>query len=200
MSFTNENDPFKVFNEHWIHLKGYYKADFGWKGVFETSNPTDRTIEEFLKVTFFSNAKFIVHFELFMDYKFDAEFTFIPLEVTPIKAKTTFTNPLAVARYQEELTGKFKASHEIKAGDFYVQWKQDMKVPKYSFYDYLFKDGPKPWPKDADTEYKYDDTVQFYKDPNSKNNLFKLYAPNAAITKQIGEKVFYKYDFIKQGQ
>jgi hypothetical protein len=60
----------------------------------------------------------------------------------------TYSDPLAVARYQEELTGLFKVSHEIKATDFYVRWKKDVKTPKYSFYDYLFKSG-KLLPSDA---------------------------------------------------
>ena len=77
---------------------------------------------------------------------------------------------------------------------------KDLKVPKYSFYDYLFKDGPAPYPKDADKEYMYNPELIMYKDPNSKNNLFKKYAPEAAITKAIKETVFYKYDFVKAGQ
>jgi len=172
--------------------------DFGWKGKYDTSYPTEQTIEDYLSVSLFSIGKFHVHFELFK-FMFAADFVFVPLEVIPIKAKILYTNPLAVARYQEDITGLFKLSHEIKAGDFYIEWLKDLKVPKYSFYDYLFKDGPAPYPKDIDSEFKYNPELRMFKDPNSKNNLFKIYAKDAPITKAIKETVFFKYDLVKAG-
>ncbi len=132
-------------------------------------------------------------------FHFEAEFILVPLEVTPIKAQVTYTDPLAIARYQEELTGIFKASHEIKAGDFYVRWRKDLGVPKYSFYDFLFKSGPRPYPKDPKNEFKTNEELVWYKDPNSVFNFFKEYAPESPITKQIGEKIYYKVDLVNKG-
>ena len=87
LSFTNKYTPYEFIHHHdLIHLGGYYNADFGWKGKYDTSFPTERTIKDYLSLSFFSVAKFSLSFKLLRSYTFDAEFVFIPLEVTPIKA------------------------------------------------------------------------------------------------------------------
>jgi hypothetical protein len=84
MSFTK---PYEIIHHHnKIHLDALYNFDFGWKGKYDTSFPTKSTIKDYLSLGLFSVAKLKVSLKLFDFYTFDAEFVFIPLEVTPIKA------------------------------------------------------------------------------------------------------------------
>ncbi len=56
-------------------------------------------------------------------------------------------------------------------------------MPKHSFYDFLFKNGPAPYPKDPKNEFKPNEEFVWYKDPNSAFNFFKEYAPDSPVTK-----------------
>ena len=70
-----------------------------------------------------------------------------------------------------------------------------MKLPKFSFYDYLFKNGPLPLPQDL-TPFKFNPDLKKWKDPNTKVNLIKTFVTDTTLTSWIGEGKYCDFDFI----
>lgn len=159
--------------------------DFGYKALYDTEIPTSDLIQDSLSVKLFSNIRVSFRLSLLHFFKFDVDFNFVPLEFTPLKMYLTYTNPIAVARYQTPLTLLFKAGYETKVADFWVSWSKDMFLPKFSFLDYL-KGGPIPIPMDITTGFKYNPDLKLYDDPNSKVSLVKTLITDPTLTSWIG--------------
>ena len=154
-AYTNDGTPRSILSLPDIFMSSYnYNFDFGYKGVYETAFPSDTLIEDTVSIKFFSHAKVKFQFNILKIYNYDIEFSFVPVEVTPLKMYLTYTNPAAIARYQTPLTMIFKSGYETKVADFKVTWSKDLKLPKFSFYDFFFKNGPAPYPKDL-TSFKF---------------------------------------------
>ena len=117
-AYTNDAMPRSILSIPDIFMSSYnYNFDFGYKGVYETSFPTSTLIQDVVSVKFFSNARVSFHVSILNQYKFDVDFNFIPLEITPLKMYLNYTNPTAIVRYQTPLTLFFKAAYETKVAD-----------------------------------------------------------------------------------
>ena len=194
-AYSNDLNPRNIFTLDKIFASQYsYYFDFGYKGQYDTAQPSAELIEDTVSFKFFSNARVSLRFKIFDFYDFAADFSFIPLEVTPLKMYLTYTNPTSIAKYQTPLTLLFKAGYSVKAADFIVSWSKDLKMPKYSLYDYLFKSGPLPLPTDL-KGFKFVG-ASLYEDPNTKFNLVKALIPDKSLTSWIGEGKYCDFDFI----
>jgi len=196
-AYTNDDNPRTIVAWPDIFKAQYnYNFDFGYKGVYETAFPSDTLIEDTVSLKFFSHAKVKFQFWLLKNlYRYDIEFSFIPVEVTPLKMYLTYTNPTAIARYQTPLTAVFKAGYETKVADFQVTWSKDLRLPKFSFFDYFFKSGPVPFPKDL-YAFKFNPDLGGYADPNLKVNLVEALVTDTTLTSWIGKGKYGSFDFI----
>ena len=195
-AYTNDATPRTILSLPDIFMSSYnYNFDFGWKGAYETAFPSDELIEDTVAIKFFSHAKVKFQFNILKIYNYDIEFSFVPVEVTPLKMYLTYTNPASIVRYQTPLTMIFKSGYETKVADLKVTWSKDLKLPKFSFYDFFFKNGPAPYPKDL-TAFKFNSGLQGYEDPNLKVNLVKAFVTDTTLTSWIGKGKYCDFDFV----
>jgi hypothetical protein len=196
-AYTNDLTPSSILSFPGLFMSSYsYNFDFGYKGQYDTLWPTSDLIQDVLSVKLFSNARVSLHVSVLDHYKFDVDFNFIPLEITPVKMYLNYTNPAAIVRYQTPLTAFFKATYEVKVAEFQAAWSKDLMLPKYSLFDYLFKNGPVPLPMDLVTGFGYNKDVKLWKDPNTKVNLVKTFVTDKTLTSWIGEGKYCDFDFI----
>ena len=171
--------------------------DLGYRAQYDTNTPGSKIIQDTLSFKLFSNVRFSVHLAFFDHFIFDTDFNFIPLEITPVKMYLNYTNPIAVARFQEPLTLFFKAAWETKVADFWISWSKDWFLPKFSFVDYfILKKGPVPIPQDLTTGFVFNPLLQRWKDPNSQVNLVKTFISDPSLTSLLGEHKYCDFDFI----
>jgi hypothetical protein len=194
-AYTNELNPRNIFTLQNIFDSSYsYYFDFGYKGQYDTAQPSAEIIQDTVSFKLFSTAKVSFRFSFLKHYNFAADFNFIPLEITPLKMYLNYTNPTSIVKYQTPLTLFFKSGYSIKVADFWISWSKDMKMPKYSILDFLKYGGSFPLPTDL-SGFKFAGQT-LYDDPNTKVNLVKSLITDKTLTSWIGEGKYCDFDFI----
>jgi hypothetical protein len=90
-----------------------------------------------------------------------------------------YSNPVALIRKKDPLYAMFKATHDLKIGDFQISWLKDVNLPKISVLDVLNGvTNALLYPSTfANTGWAYTPSSQLtlYKDPVLDFNLFKIF-------------------------
>ncbi len=84
-AYTNEGAPIIIANvQDVIRFDCSYNLDFGYMGYYRTDpNANTRRIRDTMGLRLFSNLRSTLRLELFSHFKFDVEFSFVPLEWVP---------------------------------------------------------------------------------------------------------------------